>query len=279
MTRWQKRRKRPASSKASGRHAKDKAEKEKAALEALAQSEGHNEPLAAWDWHHYAEKRRSATFSIDGAELMPYFELNNMIAAVFETANRLFGLSFKEASGVPFTTRMCASSRSRTDREAYRDFSGRLFPPAVQTQRRLDQQLPRPGAARWRSPAHCRQRAELHQGPPGGPSLLSLDDARTLFHEFGHALHGMLSNVTYRSLSGTSVDRDFVELPSQLFENWLLQPETLRPLRAARGNRRANAAGPRQAGDGRAQIQSRFRHGGIYRIRAIRPRYSRASRA
>ncbi|MGO8777662.1 MAG: M3 family metallopeptidase [Rhodomicrobium sp.] len=210
------------------RQAKEKAEKERAALEAIAQSEGHNEPLAAWDWHHYAEKWRSAEFSIDGAELMPYFELNNMIAAAFETANRLFGLSFREVSGVPVY---------HPDVRVFEVADRTGKPVAIFLGDYFHRPSKRSGA--WMSSFRDQERLDgevlpivvnvlnFTGAPQGSPSLLSLDDARTLFHEFGHALHGMLSNVTYRSLSGTSVDRDFVELPSQLFENWLLQPETL----------------------------------------------------
>jgi len=208
--------------------AKQKAEEERAALEAIAQSEGHNERLAAWDWHHYAEKRRSAEFSIGGAELMPYFELNNMIAAVFETAQRLFGLSFKERSGIPlYHADVRAWEVMNREGKLIALFLGDYF------------HRPSKRSGAWMSSFRDQKRLDgevlpiiinvlnFTKAAPGSPALLSLDDARTLFHEFGHALHGLLSDVTYGSLSGTSVDRDFVELPSQLFENWLLQPETL----------------------------------------------------
>ncbi len=208
--------------------ARQKADGERAALEAIAQAAGHNEPLAAWDWHHYAEQHRSAEFSIDGAALKPYFELNNMIAAVFDTAHRLFGLSFKESTSVP------------------------VYHPDVRVWEVMDRggkvtglflgdyfHRPSKRSGAWMSSFRKQERLggevlpiivnvlNFTKGGEGSPTLLSLDDARTLFHEFGHALHGMLSDVTYGSLSGTSVDRDFVELPSQLFENWLLKPQTL----------------------------------------------------
>jgi peptidyl-dipeptidase Dcp len=205
--------------------AKVKAEQERAALEAIAQSEGHNEPLAAWDWHHYAEKRRSAEFNLDGRELMPYFELNNMIAAVFDTAHRLFGLSFKEAAGLPvYHPDVRVFEVSDRDGKLIGLFLGDFF------------HRPSKRSGAWMSGFRDQERLDGEVLPiivnvlnftKGAPTLLSLDDARTLFHEFGHGLHGLLSDVTYNSLSGTSVDRDFVELPSQLFENWLLQPGTL----------------------------------------------------
>jgi peptidyl-dipeptidase Dcp len=209
--------------------AKLKADKERATLEALAQAEGHNERLAAWDWHYYSRKRRTAEFNIDAAELMGYFELENMIAAAFETAHRLFGLSFKARGGVPVY---------HPDVRVWEvvDRSGKII--ALFLGDYFHRPSKRSGA--WMSSFRRQERLDgetlpiivnvlnLTKPSPGSPALLSLDGARTLFHEFGHALHGLLSNVTYGSLSGTNVDRDFVELPSQIFENWLLQPETLR---------------------------------------------------
>ena len=208
--------------------AKIKAEKERAALEAIAQNEGHNEPLAAWDWHYYAGKQRGAEFAIDGAELMPYFELHNMIAAVFETAHRLFGLAFKERAGLPvYHPDVRAWEVLNREGKVIGLFLGDYF------------HRPSKRSGAWMTSFRKQERLDgevlpiivnvlnFTKSAPGSPTLLSLDDARTLFHEFGHALHGLLSDVTYPSLSGTSADRDFVELPSQLFENWLLQPETL----------------------------------------------------
>ncbi|MGA7326445.1 MAG: M3 family metallopeptidase [Rhodomicrobium sp.] len=208
--------------------ARQKAESERAALETMAQAEGYNEPLAAWDWHHYAERRRKAEFSIDGAALKPYFELDNMISAAFHTANRLFGLSFKETAAIPvYHPDVRAWEVMDRTGEVVGVFLGDYF----------NRPSKRSGA--WMSSFRKQEklRGEIlpiivnvlnfTKGGEGAPTLLSLDDARTLFHEFGHGLHGLLSDVTYCGLSGTSVDRDFGELPSQLFENWLLKPETL----------------------------------------------------
>ncbi len=209
--------------------AQRKADEERTRLEAIAQSEGYNEPLAAWDWHHYAAKRRNAEFAVDSAELMPYFELNNMIAAVFDAAQRLFGLAFTERSGIPlYHPDMRIWEVRNRDGKLIALFLGDYF------------HRPSKRSGAWMSSFRNQERLDgevlpiilnvlnFTKAAPGHPSLLSLDDARTLFHEFGHALHGLLSDVTYVSLSGTNVDRDFVELPSQLFENWLLQPETLK---------------------------------------------------
>jgi peptidyl-dipeptidase Dcp len=210
------------------RGAKLRADKEREALASMAQAEGHNEPLAAWDWRHYTEKRRKAEFDIDGAALKPYFELNNMIEAAFDTAHRLFGLSFKERGDMPvYHPDVRVWEASNREGSVIALFMGDYF------------QRPSKRSGAWMSSFRKQERLNeevlpiivnvlnFTKGGEGAPTLLSLDDARTLFHEFGHALHGLLSDVTYGSLSGTSVDRDFVELPSQLFENWLMRPEVL----------------------------------------------------
>ncbi len=210
------------------RQAKLKADKEREALEALAQAEGSNEPLAAWDWRLYTEKRRKAEFSIDGAALKPYFELNAMISAAFDTAHRLFGLSFRERGDVPvYHPDVRAWEVENREGKPIALFLGDYF------------HRPSKRSGAWMSAFRKQERLDgeilpiivnvlnFTKGGDVAPTLLSLDDAQTLFHEFGHALHGLLSDVTYGGLSGTSVDRDFVELPSQLFENWLLQPGVL----------------------------------------------------
>ncbi len=211
------------------RGAKPKAESERHLLQSLLQSEGGNEPLAAWDWHHYAEKYRNAEYSIDGAALKQYFQLDAMIEAAFDTAGRLFGLTFKERFDVPvYHPDVRVWDVIDRDGKVTALFLGDYY------------HRPSKRSGAWMSSFRDQERLDgevlpiilnvmnFTKGGNGAPSLLSLGDARTLFHEFGHALHGLLSNVTYGSLSGTSVDRDFVELPSQLFENWLMQPEVLR---------------------------------------------------
>jgi peptidyl-dipeptidase Dcp len=157
---------------------------------------------------------------------VPYFELNNMIAAIFGTAERLFGLSFKEISGsVPVY---------HPDVRVFEVWRGGKLTGIF-----LGDFFARPSkrSGAWMSAFREQHRLGGEVLPivvnvlnftKGIPTLLSLDDARTLFHEFGHGLHGLLSDVTYNTVSGTNVDRDFVELPSQIYENWLLQPETLK---------------------------------------------------
>jgi peptidyl-dipeptidase Dcp len=205
-----------------------RAEAEREALQAEAQAEGGNFAIAAWDWRYYSEKVRKARFDLDEAEIRPYLQLNNVIKAAFDCAGKLFGLKFKERRDVP---RYHPDVRvwEVTDRGGAHVglFLGDYFARSSK----------RSGA--WMSAFRSQQKfggdvrpiivnvMNFAQGQPGEPTLLSYDDARTLFHEFGHGLHGLLSDVTYPSISGTSVSRDFVELPSQLYEHWLSQPEVL----------------------------------------------------
>lgn len=208
--------------------AKRKAAAERAGLLEIAAADGLDD-IAPWDWRHYAEKLRQKTFSLDEATVKPYFQLEKMIEASFDCATRLFGLTFKPAPEAPVY---------HPDVRAYdvKDKAGKhvaLF---------YADYFARPGkhSGAWMSGFREQQKLRRETRPiitnvmnfvkpaPGEPALLSFDDARTLFHEFGHALHGMLSDVTYPSLAGTSVPRDFVELPSQLYEHWLEQPEVLK---------------------------------------------------
>ena len=206
--------------------AKKKAAEECAALAAAARAEGMNEPIAPWDWRYYAEKVRKARFDLDEAEVKPYFALDNMVRAAFNTAERLFGVTFSERNDLPVY---------HPDVRVYEvaDAEGRalgLF---------LHDNFARPGkrSGAWMSSYRDQ---EALDGPVlpivvnnnnvarAEPTLLSFDDAKTLFHEFGHGLHGLLSKVRYPSQSGTAVRRDFVEFPSQVFEHWMAVPETLR---------------------------------------------------
>ncbi len=207
--------------------AKAAAETDAAHLAALMHADGVNGQLEAWDWRYYAEKRRKTLHDLDEAELKPYLQLDRMIEAAFACANRLFGLEFR-ALEVPLYH---ADARAWEVTRAGRHmavFIGDYFARGSK----------RSGA--WCSAMRSQQKlvgdirpivvnvCNFAQPAPGQPALLSYDDARTLFHEFGHALHQMLSDVRYPSISGTSVARDFVELPSQLNEHWLDVPEVLR---------------------------------------------------
>ncbi|GGH35713.1 peptidyl-dipeptidase Dcp Metallo peptidase. MEROPS family M03A [Cribrihabitans marinus] len=203
--------------------AKARAEADAEVLTRMMQADGVNGPLEPWDWHHYAEKRRRAEHDLEEAALKPYLQLDRMIEAAFACAHRLFGLEFRPLD-VPLYHPDCrAWEVTRGDRHVA-VFVGDYFARGSK----------RSGA--WCSAMRQQAKFPEEQAPvvinvcnfaKGDPALLSWDDARTLFHEFGHALHQMLSDVTYESISGTSVARDFVELPSQLYEHWLEVPGVL----------------------------------------------------
>jgi peptidyl-dipeptidase Dcp len=192
-------------------------------LQQMMRDDGVNGDLAPWDWRYYAEKRRAAEHDLDEAALKPYFQLDRMIEASFSCATRLFGLEFKPLD-VPLYHADCRAWEVTRNGAHVAVFIGDYFARGSK----------RSGA--WCSAMRSQAKFPQVQTPvvinvcnfaKGDPALLSYDDARTLFHEFGHALHQMLSNVTYESISGTSVARDFVELPSQLYEHWLEVPEVL----------------------------------------------------
>ena len=203
--------------------ARARAEQEAAALQALAAEDGANIRLAPWDWRYYAEKVRRRDHELDEAALKPYLALDNVIAAAFDVANRLFGLEFAEVD-VPVPHSDARAWNVTRQGEHVGLFIGDYFA------------RPSKRSGAWMS-GFRRQQKLWAPGRPivtntcnfakGNPCLLSWDDAQTVFHEFGHALHGLLSDVTYPTISGTSVARDFVELPSQLYEHWLSVPEVL----------------------------------------------------
>ena len=203
--------------------ARARAQSDAEALTAMMQVDGINDDLEPWDWRYYAEKRRRAAFDLDEAALKPYLQLDRMIEAAFACANRLFGLEFLAIDLPLYHPDARAWEVTRAGRHV-----------AVFIGDYLARASKRSGA--WCSSMRGQARRPRVQGPvvinvcnfaKGEPALLSHDDARTLFHEFGHALHHLLSDVSYESLSGTAVARDFVELPSQLYEHWLDVPEVL----------------------------------------------------
>ncbi|MBH9974273.1 MULTISPECIES: M3 family metallopeptidase [Bartonella] len=206
-----------------------KAEKEADALQKLAAQTGSNDELAAWDWRYYAEKLRSKLFSFDEASVKVYFELDKMIEAAFATAKKLFGVSFEEKRGVPLWHEDARLFEVKNPDGSLRGlFIGDYFArPSKRSGAWMSELQTEHHLGKGRKPI-IYNICNFAKPPKGKPALLSLDDARTLFHEFGHALHGLLSEVKWPSVSGTSVARDFVELPSQLFEHWVTVPETLK---------------------------------------------------
>jgi peptidyl-dipeptidase Dcp len=205
--------------------AKTQAETDRQALTNMASALGEPTPIAAWDWRYLAQKVRDQRFDLDDSIIKPYFSLENMIAALFDCAGRLFGLQFVEQHGIPL---------HHPDARLWevRDSEGAMVGLFIGDN--FARPTKRSGA--WMSVF------QSQVGRGGGTlpivinnnnfaktptTLLSFDDVRALFHEFGHGLHALLSNVRYEKLSGTRVLRDFVELPSQLFENWALEPQVL----------------------------------------------------
>ena len=213
--------------------ARAKALEEASDLEGLMAEDGINGPIQPWDWRYYAEKLRERMFDFSEAELKPYLQLEKIIEACFDVATRLFGVTITELKGV-------AAYHPDVRVFEVRDEEGSL--KALFLGDYFARPSKRSGA--WMSSFQSQHKLPLKSGAtgelpivynvcnfakpaPGKPALLSIDDARTLFHEFGHGLHGMLSDVTYPSVAGTGVSRDFVELPSQLYEHWLTVPEIL----------------------------------------------------
>ncbi|MCE6949854.1 M3 family metallopeptidase [Cereibacter sphaeroides] len=203
--------------------AKARAEADAEVLAAMMHKDGINGDLEPWDWRYYSQKRRAAEHDLDEAALKPYLPLDRMIEAAFDCANRLFGLEFRPLDIALYHPDVRAWEVTREGRHMA-VFLGDYFARASK----------RSGA--WCSTMRGQRKLGGEQRPvvvnvcnfaKGEPALLSWDDARTLFHEFGHALHQMLSDVTHGFISGTSVARDFVELPSQLYEHWLSVPEVL----------------------------------------------------
>ncbi|WP_018902286.1 M3 family metallopeptidase [Rhizobium sp. 2MFCol3.1] len=211
-----------------------RAGEEEADIARLIADEGKNHEVMPWDWRFYAEKIRAQKFNFSEAELKPYLQLEKIIDACFDVAGRLFDIHAVEKKGVAaYHPDVRVFEIRDRDEKLVAMFLGDYFARSSK----------RSGA--WMSAFQSQHKLPLKNGAEGElpiiynvcnfakpaegkPALLSLDDARTLFHEFGHALHGMLSNVTYPSVSGTGVSRDFVELPSQLYEHWLTVPEILK---------------------------------------------------
>ena len=206
---------------------------EQEALEGLMASLGHKHSLEAWDWRFYAEKVRVARYDLDEAEVKPYFSLDAMVNALFDCAQRLFGLHFVAR---PDVAAYHPDVRVYEVRNAAAELRG------VFIQDNFARTTKRSGA--WMNALRWQSKNQMDALPiilnnnnfakassaenSGEPTLLSFDDARTLFHEFGHGLHGLLSDVTFERLSGTQVLSDFVELPSQIFEHWITEPEVLK---------------------------------------------------
>lgn len=209
--------------------ARARMQSDETALDAMRISQGQTEPLAPWDWRFYAEQVRQSRFDLNDAEVKPYFELNAMMRAMFGVAGKLFGLTFEEQPAMPLYHADARLFEVRRAGELVGIFIADNFArPSKQGGAWMS-------GYRWQTRNTASGSAipiignhnNFSKPPQGQPALLTFDDVRTLFHEFGHGLHGLLSNVTYERLSGTNVLQDYVELPSQLFEHWALEERVL----------------------------------------------------
>ena len=204
-------------------------ERERGQLQAAMREARVTDPIEPWDWRFWAEQVRQRTYAIDDAEIKPYFPLDRMVAAAFDCATRLFGVSFTERPDLPVY---------HPDVKAYEMRAPGGAVAGIFLHDNFARASKRSGA--WMSSLRLQTKNggdvipvilnnnNFAKAAAGEPTLLSFDDVRTLFHEFGHGLHGLLSSVGYERLSGTNVLRDFVELPSQLFEHWMSEPAVLR---------------------------------------------------
>ncbi|HEY0321804.1 MAG TPA: M3 family metallopeptidase [Pyrinomonadaceae bacterium] len=202
---------------------------EVADMQALAKKEGANIKIEPWDYRYYAEKVRKARYDLDQNEVKPYLQLEKLREGMFWVAGELFGFKFTPTTNVP-VYHPDVRVWEVTDKSTGRHIGLWYFDPYARAGKR---------SGAWMNAYRRQERvngeittivsnnANFVKGKPGEPVLVSWDDAQTMFHEFGHALHGLSSNVTYPSLSGTAVPRDYVEFPSQLLEHWLSTPEVL----------------------------------------------------
>lgn len=211
--------------------AMNRAKTEASDLQAIIDRDGGNFRLQPWDWRYYAEKLRKERYNLSDEELKPYFSLENVKKGIFTVAGRLYGITFKELTGVPLY---------HPDAVAYEVLEADGTHIGVLFMDFHPRESKRGGA--WMSSYRKQYISEqgtnirpvitmvcnFSKPTAAAPALLTFDETSTLFHEFGHALHGLLSNSTYYSLTGTSVPRDFVELPSQIMENWAAEPEVLK---------------------------------------------------
>ena len=207
------------------------AKREAAELQKLLSQDLPGEKLQPWDWWYYTEKLRKAKYDLNEEELKPYFELSNVRKGAFQLAHDLFGINFEKLEGMPvYNSEVEVFKVTYVDGSLVGILYTDYFPRAGK----------RPGA--WMNNI-CNQYVDangvdhrpviinvgnFNKPTQGNPSLLSMDDVETLFHEFGHALHGLLSKATYKSLAGTNTPRDFVELPSQFMENYCYHPQIMK---------------------------------------------------
>lgn len=206
------------------------AKKEEADINAMMLKDGIKDDVQPYDWRYYTEKIRKERFNLDEQEMKPYFSLNQVREGVFTVTKNLYGLTFEQDKTIPVyhkdaTAWKVLEADGTLLGILYMDFHpreskrGGAWMTAYRTQKTFEGKREIPVIS-----IVC----NFTKPTASSPALLTFDEVSTFFHEFGHALHGLLSNVTYQSLAGTNVSRDFVELPSQIMENWAAEPEVLK---------------------------------------------------
>lgn len=210
--------------------ARSMATKEAAELQKMIDAEGGNFKLEPWDWWYYSEKLKMQQYDLDEEQLRPYFELENVLKGMQEVATNLYGITFKALNDVPIyhpdvrTFEVLEADGSHIG-ILYMDF----YPRASKSGGAWMTSYRKQYKANGKNVAPVISMVMNFSKPSGGkPALLNFEEVSTMFHEFGHALHGLLSDCNYITLSGTSVPRDFVELPSQVMENWAGEPEVMK---------------------------------------------------
>ena len=207
------------------------AKREAAELQKLLDTDLPGEKLQPWDWWYYAEKLRKAKYALDEEEIKPYFELSNVRKGAFGVATKLYGLQFEPLQNMPvYNPEVEVFKVTDADGELigilYTDYVPRAgIRPGAWMNNIMTQYVDAEGVDHRPVIINV---GNFNKPTAGNPSLLSMDDVETLFHEFGHALHGLLSKAHYKNLSGTNTPRDFVELPSQFMENYAYEPEVLK---------------------------------------------------
>lgn len=207
-----------------------KAKTEASELQKLMDAEGKGEKLEPWDWWYYSEKLRKAKYDLDEEALKPYFKLENVRQGVFDLATKLYGLKFNKLDSMPIYHPDVEVFEVKDADDSligilYTDYFPRAGKRAGAWMNNISEQYKKDGVNH--RPIICNV-GNFTKPTADKPSLLNMDEVETLFHEFGHALHGLLTQCTYPSLSGTNVSRDFVELPSQVMENWCWEPEVMK---------------------------------------------------
>jgi peptidyl-dipeptidase Dcp len=207
-----------------------KAKEEARDIQKMMDAEGKGEKLEPWDWWYYSEKIRKAKYDLEEEELRPYFKLENVRKGVFDLTSKLYGIKYEKLEGMPIYDKDVEVFKV-TDADGsylgllYTDYYPRNGKTVGAWMNNISDEYIKNGVNHRPIIVNV---ASLAKPTSDKPSLLSMDDVETLFHEFGHAMHGMLTKVTYPSLSGTNVARDFVEFPSQIMENWCWEPEVMK---------------------------------------------------